>query len=158
MTAEELQLIEHAKLEIVRFNAIRHDRGGQDTLYSFLRSDSGSFFAGASFEPNIAHATVCAERCAIATMVLEESYSARIRHIVVADPVPFVQPLSTPPCGTCRHLVWSFGSAETSVILMQYVQSLDGWTFPTVERLLIGDLYPFPYEPKSDLWDGWEPS
>lgn len=115
-------------------------------------SDTGKIYEGACFEPNIAQATICGERHAITNMVLGEAYKAKIKHIVVADPVPNVQKHSTPPCGTCRHLIWQFGTPKTSVILMQYIQQKNGWIFSKSEKYFIKDLYPYPYEPKEDLW------
>ncbi len=136
---------------------MRHSRGGIDTLYAFLLADSGAIYDGASYEPNLEHASVCAERCAIANMVLHESYAARIKAIVVADPVPGIQERSTPPCGTCRHLIWFHGQPDTTVILMQYIQTTTGWIFPKVEVYSARDFYPLPYEPKAGLWEGWTP-
>src|SRR5512138_1444475 len=100
LKADEIKLVEYAKEGVVKYNTIRHANDGIDTLYAFLLSERGNMYDGASFEPNIAHASVCAERCAIADMVLQESYKAKIKSIVVADPVPEVQEKSTPPCGT----------------------------------------------------------
>jgi cytidine deaminase len=157
MTADEMKLVEYSKEAIIKYNKIRHSNGGIDTLYAFLLSEKGSIYDGASFEPNIAHASVCAERCAIANMVLQESYKAKIKSIVVADPVPGVQEKSTPPCGTCRHLIWSHGTPDTTVILMQYIQGKKGWTFPKIEKYRIADFYPFPYEPVEGRWDNWQP-
>lgn len=74
---EEEKLVEYVKEAIVKYNKVRHANGGIDTLYSFLLSDSGKMYDGASYEPNIAHASVCGERCAIANMVLQESYKAK---------------------------------------------------------------------------------
>ncbi len=157
LTPEETRLVEHAKEAIVRYNMMRHFHGGIDTLYAFLLSENGEIYDGASYEPNIAHASVCAERFAIADMVLHESYAAKIKAIVVADPVPEVQERSTPPCGTCRHLIWFHGSPDTTVVLMQYIQTKAGWTFPKLEVHTAKDLYPLPYEPKAGLWDNWQP-
>ncbi len=157
LTPEEKKLIEYSKKAIVKYNKIRRANGGMDTLYSFLISDSGRVYDGACFEPNISHATVCGERHAIANMILHESYKAKIKSIVVADPVPEVQKNGTPPCGTCRHLIWSHGTPETTVILMQYVQAKDGWTFPKIEKYTARDFYPHPYEPIEGLWDNWQP-
>lgn len=157
LTLEEKRLVEYSKEAVVKFNRIRHKNGGIDTLYSFLLSDGGKIYDGASYEPNIAHASVCGERCAIANMVLQESYKAKIKSIVVADPVPEVQKNGTPPCGTCRHLIWYHGSSETTVILMQYIQVKDGWTFPKIEKYTVNDLYPHPYEPVEGLWDKGQP-
>ncbi|GHO98122.1 hypothetical protein KSF_081700 [Reticulibacter mediterranei] len=145
-------MIEHAKQAIIKYNMMRHARGGIDTLYAFALSDSGHIHDGASYEPNIAHATVCGERHAIANMILQESYAAKIKSIIVADPVPEVQKHGTPPCGTCRHLIWSQGSPDTTVLLLQYIQEKNGWTFPKLEKYTIKDIYPLPYEPDEHLW------
>lgn len=97
LTSEEGKLVEYAKEAVVKYNKIRHTNGGIDTLYSFLLSSNGKIFDGASYEPNIAHASVCAERGAIANMILQESHKGKIKSIVVADPVPEVQEHGTPP-------------------------------------------------------------
>jgi cytidine deaminase len=156
-TSEEQRLIEYAKEAIVEYNKIRHARGGIDTLYAFLLSDSGKIHDGACYESSLTHATVCGERHAIANMILQESYAARINSIVVADPVPEIQEHSRPPCGTCRHLIWSHGTPETTVILMQYIQRKEGWTFPKLEKYTIKDFYSLPFEEKEGLWDNWQP-
>lgn len=158
LSPEEKRLVEHSREAIIKYNKIRHANGGIDTLYAFVLSDSGTIHDGACYEANISPATVCGERHAIANMVLQESYKARITTIVVADPVPAVQEHGTPPCGTCRHIIWSQGTPETTVILLQYVQGIDGWTFPKLEKYTIKDLYPHPYEPKEGLWDNWQPA
>lgn len=132
---------------------MRKTKGGIDTLYAFLMSDSGKIYDGACFEPNISHATVCGERHAITNMVLKESYKTKIKAIAVADPVPRVQKNSTPPCGTCRHLIWEFGMPTTTVILIQYIQRKNDWIFPKIEKHTIKKLYPAPYEPVKNLWD-----
>ncbi|MDP3988233.1 MAG: hypothetical protein Q8P80_03760 [Candidatus Levybacteria bacterium] len=153
LTPEEEKLVEYSKDAVVKYNKIRHANGGIDTLYSFLLSDSGKIHDGGCFEPNISHASVCGERHAIANMVLQESYKAKIKAVVVADPVPEIQEHGTPPCGTCRHLIWTHGTPETTVILMQYIQGKDDWTFPKIEKYTAKDFYPLPYEPKEGLWD-----
>ena len=116
LTKNEQKLVEHAKEAVVRYNKQRHAKGGIDTLYSFVLSESGNIYDGGCFEPNISHATVCGERHAISNLVMNEAYNSKIESIVVADPVPRVQGKSSPPCGTCRHLIWQFGKPETSVI------------------------------------------
>jgi cytidine deaminase len=153
LTLDEKKLVEYAKKAIVKYNKMRHQKGSFDALYSFLMSDTGKIHGGACFEPNIAQATICGERHAIANMIMNEAYKTKIKHIVIADPVPKVQKNSTPPCGTCRHLIWQFGTPKTSVILMQYILQKNGWIFPKIEKYFIKDLYPYPYEPKEGLWD-----
>ncbi|MFY9462623.1 MAG: hypothetical protein WAP52_00355 [Candidatus Sungiibacteriota bacterium] len=152
-TPSEKQTVEHAKKTIARYNRQRHAKGGIDTLYAFLISENRIIYEGAAFEPNLPHAAICAERHAIANLVMNEAYHSKIKSIVIADPVPRVQEKSTPPCGTCRHLIWQFGMPDTSVILMQYIQGKDIWTFPKIEKLIIKDIYPYPYEPNAGLWN-----
>ncbi len=157
LTSAEQKLVEYAKAGVVKYNKQRHARGGIDTLYGLLITEEGSIYDGAAFEPNLVHATVCGERHAIANMVMNEGYGSKIESIVVADPVPSVQEKCTPPCGTCRHLIWQFGNPDTSVIFMQYIQERGekdelNWTFLKMEKHLIKDLYPYPYEPNPNLW------
>lgn len=153
LTPNEQKLVDYSKKAVVKYNKLRKAKGGIDTLYSFLISDSGKIHEGACFESNTQQANICGERHAIANMILQESYKAKIESIVVLDPMPSVQKISTPPCGTCRHLIWEFGTPETTVILIQYIQRENDWIFPKMEKYLIKDLYPYPYEPIEGLWD-----
>jgi cytidine deaminase len=151
LTQNEQKLVDYAKRAIVKYNKLRKAKGGIDTLYAFLMSDSGKIYEGACFETNIQHANICAERHAIANMILKESYKAKIKSIVVADPVPEVQKNSTLPCGTCRHVIWEFGAPSTTVICIQYIQRKNDWIFPKMEKHTIKELYPKAYEPVK--WD-----
>jgi cytidine deaminase len=153
LTSEEITLVEHAKEAVVKYNTMRHAKGDIDTLYGFVISDSGAIYVGACFEPQ---PTICGERHAIANMVLQESNKAKIKSVVVADPVPDKQEHGTPPCGTCRQIIWLQGRPETTVILLQYIQGKEGYTFPQVEKYTMAELYPHPYEPIEGLWDNWQ--
>ena len=144
-STDEKRLIEHAKKAIIDYNAKRKTKGGIDTLYAFLMSDSGSIYDGACFETTISNANICAERHAIANMVLAETYKATIKHIVVADPVPKLQKNCTTPCGTCRHVIWTHGTKNTTVICIQYIQRKNSWEFPKMEKHTIKELYPYPF-------------
>ena len=155
LTQEEQELVEYAQAAVVRYNRMRHANGGIDTLYAFILSEGGKIHDGACYEASLSHASICAERLAIANMVMQESYQAKIKSIVILDCVPEVQENSTPPCGTCRHLIWAHGSPETSVILVQYIQRKSGWVFPVVEKYQAKDFYPYPYEPKEGKWDNF---
>jgi cytidine deaminase len=89
---------------------------------------------------------------------MNESYTAKIRAITVADPVPKIQKKSTPSCGTCRYLIWTYGTSETAVILMQYIPGKKGWGFPKIEKYTIKELYPHPYAPADrHAWDNFVP-
>ena len=70
LTAEEKRLVEYSQEAIAKYNKIGHVNGGIDTLYAFVLSEKENIHDGASYEPNIVHASVCGERCAIANMVL----------------------------------------------------------------------------------------
>ena len=80
-------------------------------------------------------------------MILNESYKAKVKHVVVADPVPRVQKSSTTPCGTCGHVIWEMGTQNATVICIQYIQQQDSWIFPKIEKHTIKELYPHPYIP-----------
>lgn len=122
-------------------------------MYAFILTNSGAIIDGACFEADIAHAVVCGERHAIANMVLQKSYKEKIESIVVADPVPEEQPHGRFPCGTCRNLIYKFGSPKTSVLLLQYIRGGENYTFPKIEKFKISELYPHAYEPPADLWE-----
>lgn len=149
--SNEKRLIEHAKEAVVKYNKLRKSRGGIDTLYAFVMSDSGKIYDGACFETSISNSNICGERHAMANMILNESYKAKVKHVVIADPVPSVQKSSTTPCGTCRHVIWEMGTPNTTVICIQYIQKKDGWIFPKIEKHKIKNLYPHPYTPVK--WD-----
>lgn len=152
LSSVEKQLVEHSKKAIAQYHLMRQRKGGVDTLYSFVLSDIGNIYDGSCFEANLVHATLCAERHAIANLVMNECYQSRIKAIVIADPVPKTQKHRTPPCGTCRHIIWAQGTPGTTVILMQYIQTKGGWIFPVVEKRSIRDFYPYPYEPNPSVW------
>ncbi|MFH2023991.1 MAG: hypothetical protein ABIJ10_06795 [Candidatus Micrarchaeota archaeon] len=146
LTKDEKKLVEHAKKAIIGYNKKRQLHGGIDTIYSFVMSDGGNIYDGACLESTISTGIICGERHAIANMVLAETYNAKIRSIVVADPVPKVQKNSTTPCGTCRHVIWERRSLNTTVICIQYIQQKDNWVFPKMEKHTIKKLYPNAYE------------
>lgn len=148
---DELKLIEHAKSMVIKYNKLRNSKDDLDTLYSFLMSNSGKMYDGACLETNISSGTICGERHAIANLVLSETYKSKIKHILVADPVPSVQKTSTTPCGTCRHVIWERGTSKTTVLCMQYIKQKNGWHFPKIQKHVMKDLYPFAYTPIK--WD-----
>jgi len=151
LSKDEQKLVDYSKKAIVKYNKLRQSKGGIDTLYAFLISDGGKIYEGACLEVDISHANICAERHAIANMILKESYKAKVKSIVVADPVPEVQKNSTTPCGTCRHIIWEFGTPNTTVICLQYIRRKKDWIFPRMKKYVIKKLYPNAYEPVT--WD-----
>jgi cytidine deaminase len=146
LTKGEKRLVKHAKRAVIEYSKKRHSRGGRDTLYAFVMSDSGKIYDGACLETTISNGSICGERHAIANMVLQETYSAKIKSVVVVDPVPRVQKNSTTPCGTCRHVIWENGAPGTTIICIQYIWQKNGWIFPKMEKHTIKKLYPNAYE------------
>lgn len=144
-SSSEKKLIEYAKKAVVKYNKLRKSRSGIDTLYAFAMSDSGNIYDGACFETSISSGKICGERHAIANMILNESYKAKVKHIVVADPVPKIQKSCTTPCGTCRHVIWEMGTPNTTIICIQYIQQKNDWIFPKIEKHKIKNLYPNPF-------------
>jgi cytidine deaminase len=152
MTKNEQRLVDHAKKSVIKYNKQRHAKGEIDTIYAFVLSDSGKIYDGACLESTIGSARICAERVAIGTMFLKETYKSRIRVVVVFDPVPEKQEYSSTPCGSCRHVIWEYGTPSTMIICGQYIQKKNGWEFlPEMEKYAIKELYPMPY--KMVKWD-----
>jgi cytidine deaminase len=152
LTKDERKLVDYARGAVVRYNKQRHAKGGIDTIYAFVLSDSGRIYDGACLESTIGSANVCAERVAIGNMFLKETHKSRIKCVVTFDPVPKEQEYGSTPCGTCRHVIWEHGTPDTTVICGQYIQRKNGWEFlPRMEKYTIKELYPKPY--KMVRWD-----
>ena len=147
LTQDEQRLVDHAKQAVVKYNKLRQAKGEDDTLYAFVLSDSGKIFEGACFETDLEHANICGERHAIANMILEETYKAKIISVVITDPVPEMQEDSTTPCGTCRSIIWEFKAPKTTILSLQYMRNKENYVFPKVEKHTIKELYPDAYEP-----------
>lgn len=67
-----------------------------------VRTDSGKVYSGANIESASYGLTVCAERVAI-WKALSEGERKFTELAVVADTETL-----TPPCGTCRQIIWEF--------------------------------------------------
>jgi cytidine deaminase len=151
LTKEEQKLVDYAKEAVVKYNKQRHAKGGIDTIYAFVLSDSGKIYDGACLESTIS-ACVCAERVAIGSMFLKETYKSKIKCVVTFDPVPKRQEYGSTPCGLCRHVIWEYGNPNTTIICGQYIQRENGWKFVSeMEKYTIKELYPKPY--KMVKWD-----
>jgi len=146
LTQQEGKLVDYAKKSVIKYNKQRHAKGGIDTIYAFVLSDSGKIYDGACLESTVGTAGVCAERLAIGNMALKETPKARIISVVTFDPVPEEKENSTTPCGTCRHVIWENGNSNTTIICGQYIQQKDGWIFPKIQKYTIKELYPNPSE------------
>ncbi len=151
LSKDEQKLVDYGKKSVTKYNKQRHARGGIDTIYAFVLSDSGKIYDGACLESTIS-AGVCAERIAIGTMLTNETYQSKIRVVAIFDPVPKEQEYASTPCGLCRHIIWEYGTPSTTVICNQYIQQNGKWNFlPKFEKYTIEELYPKPY--KMVKWD-----
>jgi len=75
-----------------------------------VETEDGKIYTGCNIESASYGLTVCAERVAIWKALSEGERSFK-RLAVVVDTTPL-----TPPCGTCRQIIWEF-CRNTTVIL-----------------------------------------
>jgi cytidine deaminase len=75
-----------------------------------LRTKAGKVFTGCNIESASYGLTVCAERVAI-WKALSEGERDFTDLVVVADTETL-----TPPCGTCRQIIWEFAKHATIVL------------------------------------------
>ena len=74
-----------------------------------VKTDSGKVYTGCNIESSSYGLTVCAERVAI-WKALSEGERHFTELAVVAD-----TEVLTPPCGTCRQIIWEFARNATIV-------------------------------------------
>jgi cytidine deaminase len=75
-----------------------------------LQTRDGKVFTGCNVESASYGLTVCAERVAI-WKALSEGERDFTNLVIVADTEPL-----TPPCGTCRQIIWEFCKHATIVL------------------------------------------
>ena len=75
-----------------------------------VRPENGKIYTGCNVESASYGLTVCAERVAI-WKALSEGERQFTELAVVADTAPL-----TPPCGTCRQIIWEFCRNATIVL------------------------------------------
>ncbi len=95
------------------------------------RTESGKVYTGCNVESASYGLTVCAERVAI-WKALSEGERQFTELAVVADTETL-----TPPCGTCRQIIWEFARGATIVFA-----NLDGQS----EEFHIADLLPRAFD------------
>jgi cytidine deaminase len=96
-----------------------------------IEADDGQVFAGCNIESAAYGETVCAERVAV-WKALSEGARRFTRIAVVVDTARL-----TPPCGTCRQLLWEF-CGDIEVVLA----NLRG----DAETMRMSDLLPRPFD------------
>ena len=75
-----------------------------------VETEDGKIYTGCNIESASFGLTVCAERVAI-WKALSEGERKFKRIAVVADTDPL-----TPPCGTCRQIIWEFARDATIIL------------------------------------------
>jgi cytidine deaminase len=75
-----------------------------------ILSEDGAVRAGVNIENASYPLSVCAERNAVAAMVV--AGARRIEAVAVATDAD----TPTPPCGGCRQVLWEFAGADTPVV------------------------------------------
>jgi cytidine deaminase len=75
-----------------------------------LLNEDGTIRGGVNIENASYPLSVCAERNAVASMVMS-GYKEVLAVAVVTD-----AERPTPPCGGCRQVLWEFGDADTPVV------------------------------------------
>ncbi|MGA9995869.1 MAG: cytidine deaminase [Pyrinomonadaceae bacterium] len=97
-----------------------------------VETEDGKIYTGCNIESASYGLTVCAERVAI-WKALSEGERHFKRLAIVADTENL-----TPPCGTCRQIIWEFCRDATPIILA----NLRG----AVETDKVGDLLPRAFD------------
>ena len=127
MSESESQLIEEATAARVRSIA----PFSKFLVGAALQTDEGKVFTGCNVESASYGLTVCAERVAI-WKALSEGERDFARLVIVADTEQL-----TPPCGTCRQIIWEFCKHATIVLANLHGQK---------EELDIADLLPRAFD------------
>jgi cytidine deaminase len=96
-----------------------------------LEDANGRIHTGCNIENATYGLTVCAERVAV-FKALSEGARGFKRVAVVADTETL-----TPPCGSCRQILWEF-CGDIEIVLA----NLNGKS----ERLRLGELFPRPFD------------
>jgi cytidine deaminase len=96
-----------------------------------LETAGGSVFTGCNIENATYGLTICAERVAM-FKALSEGHRRFRRIAVVADTAD-----PTPPCGSCRQILWEFGG-DLEIVLAN-LRRVTG-------RMPLRDLLPLPFD------------
>ena len=96
-----------------------------------LETDDGHVITGCNIENATYGLTLCAERVAL-VKALSDGHAVFTRLAVIAD-----TPTPTPPCGTCRQILWEY-CGDIEVI----IANLDG----ACVCYRLADLLPLPFD------------
>jgi len=98
-----------------------------------LQAEDGRVFTGCNVENSTYGLTMCAERVAVFKAISEGVGARKFRRIAVAADAQKM----TPPCGSCRQILWEF-CGDIEVVLV----NLHGKT----ETYQLKDLLPKPFD------------
>jgi cytidine deaminase len=96
-------------------------------------NEDGRIRTGVNIENASYPLSVCAERNAVAAMIVSG------QHKILAVTVATEGDTPTPPCGGCRQVLWEFGETDTPVV----AEGADG----VRARWRLGDLLPHAFGP-----------
>ena len=96
-----------------------------------LETDLGAVITGCNIENATYGLTMCAERVAL-YKALSDGYTAFTRVVVVADTAN-----PTPPCGSCRQLLWEY-CGDIEVVLANLTT--------VTRRMTLAELLPLPFD------------
>ena len=152
-TKDEKKLIEYTKKKVSEHVKKRKGAGLYDALYAFVLSESGKIYEGTPIECTQQNANCCAERVALANMILNETENAKVSCILTADPVPENSSLKAITlCGACRSALIDYATKNSSILCTSYIRHKNNWTiFERIDKYKPSELYPHPYVPVN--WD-----
>ena len=96
-----------------------------------LETDLGAVITGCNIENATYGLTMCAERVAL-YKALSDGYNVFTRIVVVADTAD-----PTPPCGSCRQLLWEY-CGDIEVVLANLTT--------VARRMSLSELLPLPFD------------
>jgi cytidine deaminase len=108
-----------------------HARFSNFKVGAALETADGTIITGCNIENATYGLTMCAERVAM-FKALSEGHRTFTRIAVVAD-----TEAPTPPCGSCRQILWEFGG-DLEVILANTSKETGRWQMK--------DLLPLPFD------------
>jgi cytidine deaminase len=108
-----------------------HARFSNFKVGAALETDDGTIVTGCNIENATYGLTMCAERVAM-FKAISEGHRKFTRIAVVAD-----TDAPTPPCGSCRQILWEFGG-DLEVILANTTKEAGRWRMK--------DLLPLPFD------------
>ena len=108
-----------------------HARFSNFKVGAALETSDGQVITGCNIENATYGLTMCAERVAM-FKALSEGHRSFARVAIVAD-----TGAPTPPCGSCRQILWEFGG-DLEVVL--------GNTTSETARFRLSDLLPHPFD------------